>query len=241
MQSLQTHCAVRHSISPTTALTAASFPALEAPAGTVAQADSKHISCAQSPHPRPCLCPTPSLPRVPQDAPSFVPGAFWGAAHPSSMAALAQPEELRRKAERSVWWPWWPWQDSAQHKGMLPSHPPTRMAEAEQQRAPLLGQGWLSRAGTAGKLQFSTAGLAKSCQSRPCLLTFQHHGCLHLLLAALQTPSPQPGAAPKLCPRRCCRPSTPPAGAATHTAPPLCPCFQRSHIPISLALDSQIC
>lgn len=138
------------------------------------QAESKHISWAQSPRPRASLCLNPSLPRVPQDAPSFVPGAFWGAAHPSSTAAPAQPVEVRGKAERSIWSVRWPWQDSTQ----LPSHPPMQMEEAEEQRAPLLGQGWLSHAGTARKLQFSTAWLPKSClgttccQSHPCLLTF---------------------------------------------------------------------
>lgn len=76
MQSLQTLRRASRSISPTAALTAASFPPLEAPTGTVAQAESKHISWAQSPHPRPGLCLNPWLPRSPTMLPALCQGHF---------------------------------------------------------------------------------------------------------------------------------------------------------------------
>lgn len=81
-----------------------------------------------------------------------------GSSAPSSTAAPAQPEEPRGKAERSVWWRRWPRQDSAQHRGMLPSPPATQTAEAEHRELCSSGRAGSAAPGQPGSCSSALLG-----------------------------------------------------------------------------------
>lgn len=100
-----------------------------------------------------------SRPRGPQDAPSLVPGVFWGAGHPSGAAAPAQPEEAKgKRREQGLGSAVAPVRATAQHGGTLPSsHPPLRTPGAARgspraARGRRRGAGGRSPPGTAAGL-----------------------------------------------------------------------------------------